>query len=82
MKYALAVVGIVVGCAACANDEDTIRTLRSSGYTDIRTTGWSPMSCGKDDTFETGFSAVNPAGIRVNGVVCCGLVFKGCTVRF
>lgn len=67
---------------SCGNDSDTIRTLRSAGYTDIRSTGWEPFSCGQDDTWSTGFSAVNPVGKRVTGVVCCGLVFKGCTIRF
>ena len=68
--------------SSCTNEADSVRTLQNSGFTDIRTTGWSPMSCSKDDTFETGFSAKNPAGQRVSGVVCCGFVFKGCTVRF
>lgn len=31
--------------------------------------------------FQTGFVAKNPAGKRVEGVVCCG-VLKACTVRF
>lgn len=68
--------------ASCGNDEETVRTLRAAGYTQARSTGWEPMSCGKDDTWSTGFVAVNPAGQRVRGVVCCGLVFKGCTIRF
>lgn len=80
MKY-IALAAMVL-LASCTNEDDTIRTLRSSGYTDIVTTGWEPMSCSKDDTFETGFRAKNPTGQWVRGVVCCGLVFKGCTVRF
>jgi len=75
---------VVMMClTACGSDEaNTIRTLKASGYYNITITGWAPFECGKDDTFSTGFSAKNPAGQTVSGVVCCGLMFKGCTVRF
>jgi hypothetical protein len=67
---------------ACADSSGATRALRSSGFTGITITGWSPMSCGKDDTTSTGFRAKNAKGDVVEGVVCCGLVFKNCTVRF
>jgi len=66
---------------ACVNEDDSLRTLQSAGYTNIQITGWKPFSCGKDDTYSTGFTAKNPAGVKVTGVVCCGLMFKSCTVR-
>lgn len=71
---------LTAGCFT--NESDTIRTLEASGYTDIQTTGYVPWTCGRDDTFHTGFAATNPAGRRVAGVVCCGAWGKGCTVRF
>lgn len=69
----------VVGCT---DDRETVRTLHAAGFTDVHTTGWEPFMCGESDTFKTGFVATNPAGARVKGAVCCGFMFKGCTVRF
>lgn len=67
---------------ACTDNEGASRALHGSGFTDITLTGFSFGSCGKDDGSSTGFEAKNPQGERVSGVVCCGLIFKGCTVRF
>ena len=67
---------------ACTDSSGATKALRAHGFTDITITGWSPMSCGEDDTTSTGFRAKNAAGETVEGVVCCGLVFKNCTVRF
>lgn len=66
---------------ACLSDPDTAEsTLHSAGYTDVQTDGWG-FGCGKDDTFATAFTATNPAGERVSGVVCSGWL-KGGTIRF
>lgn len=72
----------VLGLSACTDDANTIRTLRSAGYTDIETTGYSPWACGDDDTFATSFRAKNPQNQIVEGTVCCGMLVKGCTIRF
>lgn len=80
MKYLVVLAFLCL--TGCSDESNSKRTLESSGYSDIRISGWSPFSCGKDDTFSTGFTAKNPAGKYVDGVVCCGLMFKGCTVRF
>lgn len=66
---------------ACTDEDNTVRTLEAHGFTEIRTTGYAPFACSKSDDFSTGFLATNPAGKRVEGTVCCGLL-KGCTVRF
>lgn len=64
------------------NPTEAARTLESSGYSEIKLNGWAGIwSCGEGDTYADEFSATNPSGKRVTGVVCCGL-FKGCTVRF
>ena len=81
MKYAL-VFAIAVALGGCDNAAETDRTLRAAGFTEIVVTGWAPMACGKDDTWSTGFTAKNPNGRHVSGVVCCGLIFKSCTIRF
>jgi len=81
VAVALCVIGVCLA-TGCADDYAAVRTLRDSGFTDIQTTGYSWFECGEDDTTHTGFRATNPAGLVVEGTVCCGLVFKGCTVRF
>ena len=67
-------------------DDETIKntankTLESAGFTDVTITGWNPLACGEDDTYATGFTAINPQGKVVEGTVCSG-VFKGATIRF
>lgn len=72
----------VIILAACTNSEDARRALTSAGYTNISTGGYDWFACGGDDTYATKFTATNPAGNRVNGVVCSGLLFKSATIRF
>ncbi len=67
--------------AACTNSSEAKRTLSDAGYEDIKITGYSPLSCGEDDFSSTGFKAKNPKGKVVEGVVCCGMVVKSCTIR-
>ncbi len=57
-------------------------TLTAAGFREIKEEGFAFFSCSSDDTYGVHFTATNPMGARVSGVVCCGLVFKGCTVRF
>ncbi len=66
---------------ACTSEGAATRALLDSGYTGIVITGWSPLSCSKDDSTCTGFTAVTANGRHVSGAVGCGYVFKGCTVR-
>ncbi len=66
----------------CTDEASSYRVLKSAGYSDVQLTGWSPFACSKDDQFETGFRAKGPTGQPVEGTVCCGLVFKACTIRF
>lgn len=71
---------ITVALVACSDAPTTERILRQHGYTNIKTTGYSWVSCGKDDSFATGFTANTQTGARVSGVVCSGW-FKGATIR-
>lgn len=66
----------------CTDPSATRSTLTKAGFTDITTTGYSSFVCGKDDSLATGFQAKNSRGETVTGTVCCGLLFKGCTIRF
>lgn len=67
--------------ASCSDEREARRTLDAAGLRNVEITGWSPMSCAKDDLTSTGFRADNSAGKRIEGVVCCGIL-KGCTVRY
>lgn len=74
---------VMLLCLCCCTDEDNSkRTLEDSGYTNIHIGGYSAFMCGEDDTFHTAFTATNPAGKVVSGTVCCGMLLKGCTIRF
>lgn len=81
MKFA-ALLLAALALAGCSDASTATRALQDAGYSDIQTTGYSFFSCGQDDTFATGFTATNPAGRRVSGTVCSGLLFKGATIRF
>lgn len=75
----LLLVGTLSGCT---NSSDAHRALESSGYTDVRITGYDFFACSEDDFFHTGFAAKNPNGVEVQGTVCSGLLFKNATIRF
>lgn len=71
----------LLALAACSDAPTAERVLTENGYTDIVTSGYAAFSCGKEDTFATGFTAIAPGGRRVKGVVCSA-AFKGATIRF
>lgn len=71
---------LLLGCDAFTEPEVATKLLESQGYTHIQITGYKALSCG-DDTFATGFTAVNPMGHEVSGVVCAGFN-KDSTIRF
>lgn len=78
MKYLF----LALVLTACTDESATVHTLQDSGFTDIQTDGYDWLACGHDDTSATRFHAKNASGRAVSGVVCCGIVFKACTVRF
>ena len=80
-KFLIAVL-TVVAIVGCTKPDDARRVLAAHGYTDISITGYRWFSCSKDDTYHTGFVATSPAGIRVEGCVCDGFLFKNATIRF
>ena len=72
------------GCA-CEDRDGATKALTGMGFKNIQLRPaevWS--GCGKGDNANNPFTATNPAGQQVSGVVCCGgpISFKGCTVRF
>ncbi len=69
---------------SCTNERGATRALEGAGYTEIELTGHASFECGNDNTC-TGFRAVGPTGINVEGAVGCGYgssgCTKGCTIR-
>lgn len=72
---------MVVLLLGCTDDDAALRTLDAAGFRDVRLTGFE-LGCADSDATHTGFDATNGNGKRVHGVVCCGMLFKACTVRF
>lgn len=78
----IATIAIILLCGCPATDEQISRALTGAGYTDIHETGTVIWGCGKDEVGSK-FTARNPAGRTVSGIVCCGFFdIKGCTIRF
>ena len=76
------IVGLALAlCVGCTSPNRTTQALEAEGYTEIEITGYKAFKCSEEDTFSTGFKAVNEAGKTVEGAVCCG-VLKGCTIRY
>lgn len=75
------VAGVALAMSACTSPETADRVLRQQGYSDVKAEGYAWLSCGKDDSVRTAFSAKAPNGDRVTGAVCGGLLFKNNTVR-
>lgn len=76
---ALFILPLLVGCTT---ESRTRETLQKAGYSNITAGGYNFFECGKDDFYATKFTATNPVGQSIDGTVCCGLFFKGCTIRF
>ena len=79
----LVLCAVLLGTNSCTNESAARKTLKASGYSQIEITGWSMFGCGKDDGTCTGFRAVGPTGVAVEGVVGCGFWGwqKGGTLR-
>ena len=78
----IVVIAILLILAGCTNSNDAERALSGAGYKNIQTGGYAWFDCSKDDFYHTEFTATNPSGQTVTGVVCSGLIFKSATIRF
>lgn len=60
------------------------QALRGVGITEGRGTGPAFFGCSDSDSLiaSVGFVGKNAQGEHVEGSICCGLILKGCTVRF
>lgn len=79
LLFSCAVTPALIGCT----DETTAKhALEAQGFTDITIGEYAPFACGQGDDFATSFTATNPLGNRVSGVVCSSFAGKGATVRW
>ncbi len=78
---ALACCVLVLWALTRTNESGAARALESAGYTNVALTGYAWFACSGDDWSQTGFHALGPTGVATTGTVCCGLIWKNCTVR-
>lgn len=79
---ALIGLGLIATPYLCVDSEGTQHALVQQGYTNVAPKGHGWFACGEGDFYSTRFSAINPSGNNVSGVVCSGLLFKAATIRF
>ena len=72
---------VCISLLGCTDPDKARSVLSSNGYKNIEITGYSYFACSKDDTYQTGFTAISPSGQRITGTVCSGIL-KGSTIRF
>jgi hypothetical protein len=74
----------LTGCGACDDESASLHALNAYGFRDVAFHGHAYSGCSKNESSAMDFTAKNPNGDAVSGVVCCGvgLMAKGCTVRF
>lgn len=74
--------------APAAEDSSAARNaVIAAGYTDVKMGGHVSLllsPCSEEDSWFTSynFTAKTATGKHVSGHACCGLVFRGCTLRF
>lgn len=77
-KTALALL-LLLGCTS--TDATVKHAVDAMGMHDVQPGGVAFFACGEGDWFRTEFKAKSASGEPVEGVVCCGLWAKACTVR-
>lgn len=72
---------VVISCTSSKDFEKGKRQLENMGYTNVESTGHEMWCCGEEDTYSTGFKALDKNGYEVTGCICSGFM-KGITIRF
>jgi hypothetical protein len=68
------------GCVV--SEGKAAEVLVGAGFKPVRFLGYQFGVCGEDDVKNIGFIATNFKGQEVRGTLCCGGLFKGCTIRY
>lgn len=81
LTLTLTLILVLCKVQGCPQPQQAREVLDAEGYTQIEITGGGHgWTCGQE-WGATGFRATSPGGARTEGAVCCGVMFKGCTVR-
>ena len=75
----IALIEVLLSLSGCTDKDNSYRILTKEGYTNIKFTGYGWVSCSRDDTFRTNFTATKD-GKQYEGTVCNGL-FSGAVIR-
>lgn len=78
----LILIAMLVPRCTCTAPEESRETLRKAGYTDVEIGEDRDLFVCESELAATHFKAKNPLGEVVEGTVCCGVLLKGCTIRF
>ena len=81
MKALIAIVLCVILLSSCSGASASEILLEEQGYTNVEITGFNLFACSEDDMYRYNFTATNPNGKQVKGVVCSAPL-KGSTIRF
>jgi len=86
MKFLIVVLVLLTGCGLFVSEDSAFDAMHALGFTEvtIKNTHWlapSLFGCSKDDDVAFEVTGVRDK-VRTHATVCCGGVFKGCTVRF
>ena len=81
MKALIAIVLCVILLSSCFGASASEILLEEQGYTNVEITGFNLFACSEDDMYRYNFTATNPNGKQVKGVVCSAPL-KGSTIRF
>lgn len=89
MKWAMMIALVVIasGCGEAVSKDRATDAMEAAGYSDVHVTGQHGIApeiygCAKGDAVAFDVRAKNPAGKRTTATVCCGLILKGCTIRY
>jgi len=83
----LALVSSLSSCGYMVSEDDALAAAKRAGLKDVSMKSahqLAPTWNGCSDSDSAGFkvTGVNGNGERVDAVVCCGALFKGCTIRY
>ena len=81
MKTLIAIVLCAILLSSCSGASTSEILLEEQGYTNVEITGFNVFACSEDDLYRYNFTAINPNGKQVKGVVCSAPL-KGSTIRF
>jgi len=77
----------LTACGAAVNQDHAIDAMKTAGWSEVTVTGKNIvapdlMGCSEDDAVVFYTKGKNPAGQTAEAKVCCGAVFKSCTIRY